>query len=72
MVPSNRMRWTGHVTAVAELRIAYKILFGKTEGRRASGRLGVDECESMDWVCLLVHEDKWRALVHTVMNCEVA
>jgi hypothetical protein len=77
MVISKRMRWKGHVTPVTELRIAYKILFGRPSGGPSCRwenyfSIKEKECESMDWVCLLQHKDKWRPVVHTVMNCKVA
>jgi hypothetical protein len=33
-----RMRWTGHVAHMGEMRNAYKMLTGKSDGKKASGR----------------------------------
>jgi len=33
-----RMRWAGHVTRTGERRSVYRVLVGKTEGRRPLGR----------------------------------
>jgi hypothetical protein len=32
------MRWAGHVAQMGEKRFAYRILVGKTEGKRPLGR----------------------------------
>jgi hypothetical protein len=37
MIKSRRIRWTGNAARMREMRNAYKILFGKPEGR-ALGR----------------------------------
>jgi hypothetical protein len=37
-VKSRRMRWAGHVTRMGEERKVYKVLVGKTEGKRPLGR----------------------------------
>jgi hypothetical protein len=34
MIQSSRMRWTGHVACMGEKRSAYRILVGKSEGKR--------------------------------------
>jgi hypothetical protein len=38
MIKSKKMRWAGHVARMREKRIAYRILVGKTEGKRPLGR----------------------------------
>jgi hypothetical protein len=37
-IKSGRMRWSGHVACVGESRGAYRVLVGKTEGKRPLGR----------------------------------
>jgi hypothetical protein len=37
-VINSRMRWAGHVTRVGDMRGAYSILVGKTEGKRQLGK----------------------------------
>jgi hypothetical protein len=34
MIKSRRMRWTGHVARMGEMRNAYGILVGKPEGKK--------------------------------------
>jgi hypothetical protein len=34
MTKSRKMRWTGHVACMGENRNAFKILVGKSEGKR--------------------------------------
>jgi hypothetical protein len=38
MIKSRRMRWAGHVARMGEKRNAYRILAGKSEGKRPLGR----------------------------------
>jgi len=38
MVKSRRKRWVGYVAHVGERRDAYRVLVGKTEGKRPLGR----------------------------------
>jgi hypothetical protein len=38
MITSRKMRWRGHVTRMAEKKIAYRILVGKPERKRPLGR----------------------------------
>jgi hypothetical protein len=38
MIKSRRMRWAGHVERIGEKRNAYRILVGKPEGKRSTGK----------------------------------
>jgi hypothetical protein len=38
MIKSRRMRWAGHVARMGEKRDTYRILVGKSEGKRPLGR----------------------------------
>jgi hypothetical protein len=38
VIKARRMRWTGHVARMGEVRGAYNILVGRPEGRRPLGR----------------------------------
>jgi hypothetical protein len=38
MIKSRRMRWAGHVARIGDKRNAYRILLGKSEGKRLLGR----------------------------------
>jgi hypothetical protein len=40
VIKSKRMRWTGHVAYMGEMRNAYIILVGKPEGKRPLRRTG--------------------------------
>ena len=38
VIKSRRMRWAGHVARMGEERGAYRVLVGKSEGKRPLGR----------------------------------
>jgi hypothetical protein len=38
IMKSRRMKWVGHVTRMREKRNAYRLLVGKSEGKRSLGR----------------------------------
>jgi hypothetical protein len=83
MIKSKRMRWTGHVARMGEKRNAYRILVGKSEGKRPLGKprhrwmdnVLMDLREigwgGMDWIDLAQNRDQWRAVVNTVRNIRV-
>jgi hypothetical protein len=75
------MRWAGHAVRIGEERYVYKILAGKTEGKRPLGRprrwwvnnITMDLVREigeggMDYIDLAQNTDEWKALVNTVMN----
>ena len=78
-----RMRWAGHVACMGERRGVYRILVGKTEGKRPLGRhrrrwgdiIKMDfqevRCGSMYWIDVAQDRDRWRMLVNAVMNLQV-
>jgi hypothetical protein len=68
---------------MGETRDAYRISFGKPEGKRPLGRprrrwvdnikmdLREIRWDCMDWIELVQDRDQWRALVNTVMKFRV-
>jgi hypothetical protein len=83
MMKSRRMRWAGHVARMGKKRNSYRLLVGKSEGKRPLGRprlTCVDNvkmdlreigCGGMDWIDLAQDRDQWRVLLNTVMNLQV-
>ena len=82
VIKSRRMRWAGHVARMGEERGAYRVLVGKTEGKRPLGRprrkwvdmrMDLQEvgCGYVDWIGLAQDRDRWRTLVSAVMKLRV-
>jgi hypothetical protein len=83
MIKSRRMLWAGYVARMEEKINAYRVLVGKSEGKRQLGRprrrwvdnIKMDLREMrwscMDWIDLVQDGDQWRALVSTVMKLRV-
>jgi hypothetical protein len=83
IIKSRRMRRAGHVARMGEKRNAYRLLMGKPEGRRPSGRprrrwvdnirrdLGEMGWGDVDWIGLAQDRNRWRALVNSVLNLRV-
>ena len=77
------MRWAGHVARMGEGRGVYKVLVGKSEGKRPLGRprrkwednikMDLQEvgCGGMEWIEVAQDRDRWRALVNAVMNLQI-
>jgi hypothetical protein len=83
VIKSRRMRWAEHVARVGEKSGAYRILVGRTDGRRSLGKprsrwednIKMDLPEvgwGMDRIELAQDRDRWRALVNPVMNLRVS
>jgi hypothetical protein len=83
IIKARRMRWAGHVARMGEKMKAYRLLQGKSEGRRPLGRprrrwlvnIRMDLVEVgwgvVDWIGLVQDRDRWRALVNSVLNLRV-
>jgi hypothetical protein len=77
------MRWAGRVARIGEGRDVYKVLVGKTEGKRPLRRprrrwennikmdLQKVGCGDMGWIELAQDKDKWWALVNAATNFPV-
>jgi hypothetical protein len=83
MIKSRRMRWAGHVARMGEGRGVYRVLVGRTEGKKPLGRprhrwednikmdlwkIGID---GANWIQLVQDRVQWRICVSTVMNLQV-
>ena len=83
VIKSRRIRWAGHVARMGEERVVYRVLVGKTKGRRPLGRprrrwvdnirMDLQEvgCGYVDWIGRAQDRDRWRTLVSAVMNLGV-
>ena len=83
VIKSRRRRWAGHVARMGEERGVYRVLVGKSEGKRPlvrprcrwvdNIRMDLQEvgCVYMNWIGLAQDRDRWRKLVSAVMNLRV-
>jgi hypothetical protein len=72
------MRWAWHVACKRAKMNAYRILMGKSEGKRQLARLRCRwdyrikrermQDRGMEWIDLAEDMDQWRALLNVVMN----
>jgi hypothetical protein len=83
VIKSRRTRWVGHVACTGEGRGVYKVLVGKSEGKRPLRRprhkwednikmdlrkMRIDEA---NWIQLAQDRVQWWACVNMVMNLRV-
>jgi hypothetical protein len=83
VIKSRRMMWAGHVARMGEGRGVYRVLVGRSEGKRPLGRsrrrwkdnikmdlreIGFDEA---NWIQLAQDRVQCRAFVNTIMNLRV-
>jgi len=76
-----RMRWTGHVAYMGDMRNMYNVLVGKSEGRRPLGRhrlmcrcgdtMKQELKEGVERKKVVLGRVPWRALLDTVMNLRI-
>jgi hypothetical protein len=83
IIKSRRKRWTGDVARIGGKRNTYRLLVGKSEGRRPLGRprrrwvdnVMMDLVEvgwgDVDWIGLAQDRNRWRALVNSVLILRV-
>jgi hypothetical protein len=79
-IKSRRTSWVGHVAHMGEERKMYKVLAGRSDGKRRLGKLrhrweeaikmdlGEIGWEGVVWIQLPQGRDLWWAVVNTVMN----
>ncbi|KAJ4434404.1 hypothetical protein ANN_22965 [Periplaneta americana] len=82
-IKSRRLRWAGHVARMGESRNAYRVLVGRSEGKRPLGRprrrwednikmdLREVRYDSRDWINVAQDRDQWWAYVRAAMNLRV-
>jgi hypothetical protein len=83
VIKARRLWWAGHVARLGEERGVYRVLMGKSEGKRPLGRprrrwednieldlreIGIDWT---DWIRLAQDRVQWRSFVNTVTNLRV-
>jgi hypothetical protein len=80
VIKSRRMRWVGHVARMGEGRGVYRVLVGRSEGkrplerprRRWKGNIKLDlraiGFDGANWIQLARDRVQWLAFVNTVMN----
>ena len=80
---SRQLRWAGHVARTEQSRNAYRVLMGKSEGKRPLGRprrrwednirmdLREVDRDQGEWIDLAEDRDQWRTYVRAVMNLRV-
>jgi hypothetical protein len=83
IIKSRRMRWVGHVARMVETKNSYRLLVGKSEGKRPLGRprrrwvdnIGMDLGEvgwgDVDWIDLAKDRNRWGAVVNSVLKLRV-
>jgi hypothetical protein len=83
VIKSRRMRWAGNVARMWEGRGVYRVLVGKSKGKRTVGRpwcrwennikmyLQEVGCEFMDWIVLAQDRDRWWVLMNAIMNLRI-
>jgi hypothetical protein len=83
VIKLRRMRWTRHVARMGERRGVYRILVGKTGGKKQLGKprrrwednnkMGLQEVgsEGFDWIDLAQDRSRWGTLVNAVMDLRV-
>jgi hypothetical protein len=83
VIKSRRMRWVGHVARMGEGRGVYRVLVGRSEGKKPLGRprcrwddnIKIDIREirigGANWIWLAQNWVQWRPFVNTVMKLRV-
>jgi hypothetical protein len=84
IIKSRGMRSARHVARMGEKMNLYRLIVGKSEGKRPLGRsrhrwvnnirmdLGEVGWSDVDWIGLAEDRNRWRALVNSVLNLRVS
>jgi hypothetical protein len=83
IIKLRRMRWSCNVARRGEKKNVYRLLVGKSEGKRPIGRprhrwvdnirmdLGEVRWGDVEWIGLAKDKNRWRVLVNSVLNLQV-
>jgi hypothetical protein len=79
VIKSRRMRWVGYIACMGKRKGVYRVLVGKTEGKRPRHKwednikMDLQEVGSggRDWIELAQDREGWQALVNVVLNLQV-
>ena len=79
MIKSRSTRWAGYVDSMGEKRGGYRVLLGKSYGKRPLGRpmrrwednIKLREMVGMDWIDLVQARNSWRTHVNAIMNLRI-
>jgi hypothetical protein len=79
VIKSRSTRWAGYVDSMGEKRGAYRVLIGKSEGKKPLGRptrrwednIKLSEMVGTDWINLVQDRNSWQALVNAIMSLRV-
>jgi hypothetical protein len=72
VISSRRMRWGGDISMHGESRNADKILFGKYEGKRPSGRIGIERSIGRVFYFIFYQGDEFIFILALVRTSNLA
>ena len=63
VIKSRRMRWVGHVARMGERRGVYRVLVGKSEGKRQLEGTGIDGRIILRWIFRMWGVGVWTGFI---------